>query len=256
MNKHAESITSQAPSFEEMMSEVSTFTVESANVHDADGGFAQSYPEGAPALPSEPHVTTFAGVYSGPGQCYTCHRGDLGGPLTAQWTLNGVPVDDWEPGVELAPDPDAPNDLSTLARFRALGYYALGAGNTQEQIDEQARNLACSSCHFGTADYARWSSMSDWPHRSANTDVMLLGLDLSEAELGQVAARNSGTRLPESVAAERFCARCHMSINDPETANMFVISHHFLEHANINNEETIVDLFSPLSPGNGTSQED
>lgn len=251
MNKVMESTTASGATFEEMMDSLpSTFTVNNADVHSVDGGFAASYPADAPDLPEEAHPSTFVGVYSGPGQCYTCHRGDLGGPLNAQWTLNGSPVAEWELGAELAPDPDAPTDLDTLARFRALGYFALDSGTAQQQLDQQARNLACSSCHFGTADYARWSLMSDWPHRSADSDVMLLGLDLNSTELSQVGDSGNATRLPASLASERFCSRCHISINDASAANMFAISHHYLEHNNINNEETTVTLFSPLSPGN------
>ncbi|MCL2402887.1 MAG: hypothetical protein FWC86_01425 [Coriobacteriia bacterium] len=246
MRERMDSMSMSSYGIEELLSMTTTFTAEYANAHSS--GFALTYP-GGESIPATAHPTFFSGVYSGPGQCYTCHRGDLGSSAMAQWewTLNGASLSQWEPGAEFAPIPSTlevvnQDLLDELAPFRDLGYFAVEPTATAE---EQAYNLACSSCHFGTADYARWALMSDWPHRSADSDVMLLGIDLSDAEQTAVQA-NEG--LPVDIASEHFCSRCHAGINDL-TANMFMISHHYLDHSNVSNETT-VGLGFQQSPGN------
>jgi len=226
--------------FADMMSRVTTFTAQSAEVHDVTGNYAEGYPVGANS-PDAQHPTTFWGVYSGPGGCYTCHRGDLGGPLTATWETNSagvtsiVPIPDEDNPPLTGVDPVTGNE--SLERFRALGYFSLDtSADDATQLAEQARNLACSSCHFGTADYARWAPQSDWPHRSGAYDVNLLGADRDESV-------DNG-----SLDTNLFCARCHFSVED-ET-NRFVISHHYVEHRDaINNEDSEGVAGPDASPG-------
>ncbi|MCL2680368.1 MAG: hypothetical protein FWF11_02685 [Coriobacteriia bacterium] len=217
---------------------VTTFTVQStANVHS--GGFATA--EGADDPLEEAHATILYGVYSGPGQCYTCHRGDLGGPRTATWDPpHGV--------VPISPEDNPPvqdlTDPLNLARFRALGYFGLDSNSTlTSQTAQQARNLACSACHFGTADFARWIPRSDWPHRSADNDIALLGLELAEDD----------PQPERKDLVNLVCARCHVSINDT-LPNGFLISQHFISHSQIDNSQGISSgLDGLLSPGASTN---
>jgi len=223
---------------------VTAFTVTDVdNIHDEAGGFAVGY-DGAADPAAEPHSTTFVGIYSGPGQCYTCHRGDLGGWRTATWDVYGI--ESFEPlaGVDTYPNFD------NLDRFRALGYFSLQTNTS----DEQNRNLACSSCHFGTADYAFWAPQSDWPHRSQDYDIALLGLMSPWANLDNRGLAAGQT--PVSPAApdradlpELFCARCHVNVSDDATEpNTFMISRHYIDHA-IENDNS-GELQAPTSPGN------
>ncbi|MCL2525453.1 MAG: hypothetical protein FWE46_00115 [Coriobacteriia bacterium] len=227
---------------------VTTFTAESADVHNADGGFAAGYGDAADPE-AQPHPTAFIGNYSGPGQCYTCHRGDLGvtadspirfgpaGDPNASFDADGViiPVDEAVSPDIAWNDPNLTLDPSerSLAPFRALGYFSLSNDTDKHGslVDQQARNLACSNCHFGTADYARWARASDWPHRSGNSDTMLLGLDLNS---DQTDALNNG-RLTADVAAQVFCSRCHAAVTLDDTSNGFVISQHYINHAGLVN---------------------
>ena len=219
---------------------VTTFTVNNtSDIHNEAGGFATAEGETSPI--ASQHSTAFWGVYSGPGQCYTCHRGDLNTvePFTAQWATNG--------DFDLQPIPDSVNPPLTgdnsLERFRALGYYTIDNATSAEMSAQQARNLACGSCHFGTADYARWAPQSDWPHRSPDGDISLLGLfERPGLELNGLTPASSD--LPELV-----CARCHIS--DPEDPSRFLISHHYLLHAYVDTDATgELNPETPLSPGN------
>ena len=213
---------------------VTTFTVNNTDVHNEAGGFAT--PEGETTPVASQHSTAFWGVYSGPGQCYTCHRGDLNtvDSFTAQWAPNG--------NFELEPVADNPA-LDVLAPFRALGYFTLDPDTNSAMEAQQARNLACSSCHFGTADYARWAPQSDWPHRSPDGDIALLGLfERPGLEL-------NGTTPSESDVPDLVCGRCHIS--NPDEANSFVISHHYILHGYIDTEATgELNPETPMSPGN------
>jgi len=208
-----------------------TFTaLDPALVHNQNGGFAEGY-DGT--VIDDPHSSVFYGVYSGPGQCYTCHRGDLNlaWPTTATWGPNGV--------IEPIDDADNP-DLDELARFRALGYFELEPTSTPaSQTADQAHNLACSSCHFGTADYARWASGSDWPHRSPDGDIALLGL----IEAGDPPA--------DPAELTNFCARCHVDVSDEtQVPNNFVISQHYIEHSQPDTVGGLLGLLQGiLSPG-------
>ena len=245
MDKVMESIRPAGLEDEAFESLVTTFTVTDVdNVHDETGGFAVGY-DGAADPPAEPHSTTFVGVYSGPGQCYTCHRGDLGGWRTASWDVNGI-----EPFEPLVGVEDYPN-YDNLGRFRALGYFSLQTNTS----DEQNRNLACSSCHFGTADYAFWAPQSDWPHRSQTGDIALLGLMspwANEDNRGLVAGQTPAVPAvaPDSAdLPELFCARCHVNVSDDATSpNTFMISHHYIEHGVVNDNSG--ELQAPTSPGN------
>ena len=255
---------------------MTAFTLNSSDVH-SDEPFAHDYDDPT-AEASAPHVTSFEGVYSGPGQCYTCHRGDLGGPLGEGWRFVN--------GEVFFPDPEDPADLvkiaelldsipltgpESFARLRALGYFLLLDDDlialidpndpvaTQEAIEKmeerQARNLSCSGCHgFGTADYAFWSPRSDWPHSSPSTDRMLLGMNLETEDYEALDYENT---LPEdrtAIIAQNFCARCHYSIpdeSDPDQpSGNFLISRHFRDHiANVGNSGSMGTL-GTLSPGN------
>ena len=245
------------------LSRMTAFTLNNTDVH-SDETFAHDYDDPTEEA-SAPHVTSFEGIFSGPGQCYTCHRGDLGGPLGEEWrwtAFDGTPVDD-PLDVPLTGD-------ESLARLRALGYFrllddalmALLTSNQAAEVEEamqelqerQARNLSCSGCHgFGTADYAFWSPRSDWPHSSPSTDRMLLGMELDDTDL----AAFGDTATPEErteVIAQNFCGRCHWSIpdeSDPDQpSGNFLISRHFRDHmANVGNSGNMGTL-GTLSPGN------
>ena len=219
---------------------VTTFTVNNTtDIHNEAGGFATAEGETTPI--ASQHTTAFWGVYSGPGQCYTCHRGDLNTiePFTAQWAPNG--------DFELQPIPDDVNPPLTgddsLERFRALGYFTIDNASATEMSAQQARNLACGSCHFGTADYARWAPQSDWPHRSPDGDISLLGLfERPGLELNGISPTSDD--LPELV-----CGRCH--VNDPEDTSRFLISHHYYLHGYVDTDATVeLNPNTPLSPGN------
>ena len=236
---------------------MTAFTVTGSDVHDGSNPFAVDTDDSSLEAKT-PHPTTFEGIYSGPGQCYTCHRGDLEGPLGEGWRWNGEVLSFEE--VQLNPPPPIPlTGPGSFERFRALGYFALDAADSsltpQEQEDamqaQQAQNLTCSGCHFGTADYAFWASRgSDWPHSSPNTDRMLLGVDFSDAALGILDADPPQPNERTAVIAQNFCSRCHVNVldgnNDP--TNDFLISRHFAEHSNLS-LGGIEGTLGPMSPG-------
>ena len=231
---------------------VTTFTAtgDFGDVHNEDGGFAAGYGS-SPQVPNEPHSTAFVGVYSGPGQRYTCHRGDLGGPLTAEWETHPsgarediIPIPDEEnPPLVDEENPTLVREGS-LSRFRALGYFSLEPGSESEQLAQQARNLACGSCHFGTADYARWSRQSDWPHRSGENDRSLLGIDRDIT-----AGANPG------FTPQNFCGRCHVPVDLDGTPDGFVISHHFITHRAPDPDGSSGETGHDQSPGPPPSNE-
>ena len=220
---------------------LTAFVVDSSDVHSDD--FVSGY-DGATILPVEAHATSFEGVYSGPGQCYTCHRGDLGGPLGEEWR--------WTTAAGEVAEGAVPINADGLARLRALGYFALDTNlSLAEQQAQLNQNLTCSGCHFGSADYALWASRSDWPHSSPSSDRMLLGMDLGNTELGILDADPPQPGNRATVIAQNFCSRCHVNILDDadQPTNSFLISRHFVEHSDIYNTETEGTL-GQRSPGN------
>ena len=217
------------------------FTVTDSNVHSEDS-FAVEYDDPNLSVDAAPHPTTFLGVYSGPGQCYTCHRGDLGGPLGEEWRWTTAEGDDVALG-------DV--EIGEFARLQALGYFGVDTSPLlPEQQAQLNQNLTCSGCHFGTADYALWAPRSDWPHSSPNTDRMLLGMNLDG---DGIADFNAGGSQRSAAIAENFCSRCHFPYG--EEPNSFLISRHFFEHSDVNLEgiEGILGILSPGRPQNDSS---
>ena len=253
LDKEMTTIRSALEDTGEWVSRVATFqaTGEAADLHNVTGGYANLPGDDGDfdTVVNEPHATSFIGVYSGPGQCYTCHRGDMANffPATA-WLPQGDPEGNFEP----LGDDDNPA-LADLARLRALGYFSLeetSGTSSANLLEQQARTLACGSCHFGTADYARWAPQSDWPHRSPDTDTMLLGLNLTEDQQNEVRGPGNSPRLPADIATEQFCSRCHIG---PASANgennLFLISHHEIAHGGLNNDGVTGTLPAPPGPG-------
>ena len=160
-----------------------------------------------------PHATVLTGVYSGPGQCYTCHRG-------------GLPAD---------PDAVAPNALAPFNRYRSLGYYQVtSASSPAARRAQQQRNLKCSRCHFGTADYAFFSPGSDWPHMSNDGGAALLG-DWTRVLDGDkpgdatpvLSMAVSGVDFPDN-ATTYACQRCH--IRPDNGLDVYFMSHRVPDH--------------------------
>jgi len=190
-------------------SQATTFTAEGTPHETA---YASATPEAGALRPDGKHASVLKGIYSGSGQCYSCHRGDLLAPDAS--TASGV---------------NAVASTAELASFRSLGYYPLAANS----LAEQDHNLECSACHFGTADYAFAKALgSDWPHMS-NGDVKILG---SNDDAGYTVASDA-------------CARCHVS--DENEAGLLWISQHYIDHTYIFSEliETIGSLEASYSPG-------
>jgi cytochrome c553 len=164
------------------------------------------------------HSTVLTGVYSGPGQCYTCHRGSLpADPDLAEAFTIGT----------------TEQRLALLNPYRALGYFQLTNGASQsEQLAQQNANLTCSRCHFGTADFAFFSPGSDWPHRSIG-DVSMLG-DWTREPGDEADGFKPGDALtvqagdiPDTI--NYTCQRCH--IRPVLNENAYIISHRVPDHA-------------------------
>ncbi len=93
------------------------------------------------------HPAPLVGAYSGPGQCYTCHRNDLAPQM----------------GLAAASNPSTDT-----------------AGNTHGTPYSSVHAI-CTQCHYGTRDYFYERvqpityQRSDFPHSGRNSDIKLLG---------------------------------------------------------------------------------
>jgi hypothetical protein len=127
------------------------------------------------------HPAPYYGAYTGPGQCYSCHRNDLPPQM----------------GLTAAADP------------RGLGSpAAINAGRE-----------SCTQCHFGTGDYyqvrknAATMQNSDFPHSGRPTDIKLLGsYNISNGNTtgGWTPVYNTATITDTSL--DQVCLRCHPGI--------------------------------------------
>ena len=153
-----------------------------------------------------PHANPTEGIYNGPSHCYNCHRGGL----------TPIPV-----GLESGDTTQG----ALLDRIEGTG-----DGYLQNK-DLDATEIACSRCHYATADFAadlnRLNGTADWPHSSSD-DYALLGnwtldpsffraidvplLEIPEADGGQMTATNWPRYL---------CGRCHVWIEQTGTGYRF-----------------------------------
>jgi hypothetical protein len=123
------------------------------------------------------HPAPYYGAYTGPGQCYSCHRNDLA------------------PQMGLASDPYG------VAREAAL---------------LPTRN-SCTQCHYGTGDYYveradGTPKESDFPHSGRTTDIKLLG---SYNVTGDPSGSWTPTYNLATITAgtlDQVCLRCHPGI--------------------------------------------
>lgn len=141
------------------------------------------------------HPAPYYGAYSGPAQCYSCHRNDLS------------PIMGAAPGV---------------------GANKTGWGSGRNSPAGSSRN-SCTQCHYGTADY--WAEMDtgadlglDFPHSGRVTDVKLLGSYTTSGAAPPLGAPGAATTLinktisydaadPASVEnLDAVCLRCHPGI--------------------------------------------
>jgi len=127
------------------------------------------------------HPAPFYGAYTGPGQCYSCHRNDLA------------------PQMGLT---DAANPVGGATPA------ALFTGRE-----------SCTQCHYGTGDYYQnrmntdTAVESDFPHSGSEADMKLLGA-YSVSNIGV-----SGAWVPQydaatitSTSLDQVCLRCHPGI--------------------------------------------
>ena len=144
------------------------------------------------------------GMYAGPGQCYTCHRGGLGSYETSTTTFSPVPR-----GL----DPYVPLEAALLAKVE----HSLDGEHYQyvQNAYLDANEITCSRCHYGTAsfaaDTARLYGVADWPHTSSG-DYKLLGnwsLQPNEFHAGDVELVHIGE--DEKTNWQTYlCGRCHI----------------------------------------------
>jgi hypothetical protein len=153
-----------------------------ADCHNLNvGGWEQLHSEelGFKAHNERTHPAPFYGAYTGPGQCYSCHRNDLPVQMgTSTGTAGGV----------------APA--------------AIFAGRD-----------SCTQCHYGTGDYYQsrmnpaTAVNSDFPHSGSADDMKMLGAyNISNASTtgGWTPVYNAATITDTSL--DQVCLRCHPGI--------------------------------------------
>lgn len=173
-----------------------TFTVstETTSAHMSNvAGLAEGYVHA--------HPNPMSGVYNGPTQCYTCHRGGLEPAPTG---LNPANADE--------------NALLTKMPLADDGNGPLYSVNSATD----AAKLRCGVCHYGTANYATDTNRlgfadapvdSDFPHSSIN-DIAMLGnwtIDASNPYDSQVPNKIAVTQMQitEQNYQRYVCGRCH-----------------------------------------------
>lgn len=142
------------------------------------------------------HPAPYYGAYTGPGQCYSCHRNDLSPSLG----LTGVT------------NPD-----------RSSGYaagHSVGATTTATAVTGSSRN-GCTQCHYGTGDYYRERVngngvpvvQSDFPHSGGTEDIKMLGNYSASvaSETASYAPVFSKTTVTED-NLDAVCLRCHPGV--------------------------------------------
>ncbi|MDP2181287.1 MAG: hypothetical protein Q8K99_01790 [Actinomycetota bacterium] len=131
------------------------------------------------------HPAPFYGAYTGPGQCYSCHRNNLAPQM----------------GLAAASDPTS-STIGGVAR-RAAMYVG---------------RESCTQCHYGTSDYyqertSTYAEKLDFPHSGAATDIKLLGsynVSNTSATGGWTPRYNAATITPTTL--DQVCLRCHPGI--------------------------------------------
>jgi len=142
------------------------------------------------------HPAPYYGAYTGPGQCYSCHRNDLSPQM----------------GLTAATNPD-----------RSSGYAAghtVGGVVSATAITGSSRN-GCTQCHYGTGDYYRERVdgggvpvvESDFPHSGGTEDIKMLGN--YSASVASATASYAPTYSQTTVTENNLdavCLRCHPGV--------------------------------------------
>jgi hypothetical protein len=145
------------------------------------------------------HPVPFYGAYTGPGQCYSCHRNDLSGMMGSITANNPASV--------------------------------------SRGIASRPGRESCTQCHYGTLDYAieqdNWGYNAaalmpnarpdqgiDFPHSGRPSDIKLLGsytvnVPAGGFTSGNFAGGNPVQLVPATITANNLdavCLRCHPGV--------------------------------------------
>ena len=130
------------------------------------------------------HPAPFYGAYTGPAQCYTCHRSNLAPAM----------------GLAAASDPTS----STIG------------GASRVAAHTTSRN-SCTQCHYGTSDYYRervssYAEDLDFPHSGQTTDIKLLGSYNVTGNPNAAWAPTYNAATITDTTLDQVCLRCHPGI--------------------------------------------
>jgi hypothetical protein len=131
------------------------------------------------------HPAPFYGAYSGPGQCYSCHRNDLAPKMGLTAVQNPVPD-------------------------------STGASHAVPNDPYGSSRNSCTQCHYGTNDYNRERNVaityarSDFPHSGAASDIKMLGSYSVTADGSSQGTITAATVTSNNIDA--VCVRCHPGI--------------------------------------------
>lgn len=202
LNCHNQNVASATHSLGLGDSHETTFTLagttDAANPHEADLATGHA----------GPHVTVVEGIYNGPTQCYTCHRGNL--------SMHDEGLD---------PNDTTQNALLTRIVGTGVGYY-------ENKVTDQSK-LDCAHCHYGTADYAadvaRLNGTSDWPHSSTNDFALLGNWSLNASDpysTTELMIDLPDGSMDQNDIPQYLCGRCHITTDGVN----FTFSHHSVIH--------------------------
>lgn len=159
-----------------------------ADCHNLNiGGFEKLTAQelGFKAHTERTHPAPYVGSYSGPGQCYSCHRNDLAPKMGLTAASN--PVTD-----------------------------SAGAAHATPNDPYGASRNSCTQCHYGTNDYyaervsAITYARSDFPHSGKPSDIKLLGSYSVAADGSSQGTITAAVITPNNLDA--VCIRCHPGI--------------------------------------------
>lgn len=128
------------------------------------------------------HPAPYYGAYTGPAQCFSCHRNDLA------------------PQMGLAVDP-------------------VNGGATPNNLTGNNGRNSCTQCHYGTLDYyaervntATMDQTIDFPHSGRATDIKLLGsYNVTGDPNGSWTPTYNAANITETTL-DQVCLRCHPGI--------------------------------------------
>ncbi|MDH4139805.1 MAG: hypothetical protein OEV43_04470, partial [Coriobacteriia bacterium] len=138
-----------------------------ADCHNLNIGYSKRLdnPElGFKAHTERTHPVPMVGGHEGPGQCYTCHRGDLSPTNSACGQCHYGTGDYWEqrvnPGSPNHVDADFPHSGDTdsiklLGSYSVVGFTGSNQGTveTSTVITEDNLDAVCTRCHGGIGVY-------------------------------------------------------------------------------------------------------